>query len=553
MLWNATSIQNKKQELQNFLTEHQVDIAIITETWLSPKNPFHLQNYSIHRKDRTVNPGEPTRGGVMIAASNKISFEDHTQSTSTRIENIAIKTRGHPYIIITAIYVPLKHKITPEELDQLTHKHCNHTYITGGDLEHQTWNNSNRNRNGVAIKKHAEQEQYQILHSLTYSYRQPRCNPSNLDIYLTNISYEHTIKTIDDLSSNNLLIMLTINTNRVTKRNCYTKHTDWKQYRKICNTYPITQNITTKEEIDAQILVLQKNIRHAYRKAITYKDSRNHSNSDPFLQQLIRDRHRRKYQKTGHLTHKLQRNLLTTLIRKKITETRNFNWQRKLQNINKMDHTLWQTYKITGRKNTCIPPLLEPETDTAHYSDQEKAEALAEHNNTYISHTSSNASNGPPTQATTYPIETTHPPLHLTQYNLTPRTIRSIISKLPNNKVPGPDKITTLEIKNLLQKSMVQVYYIFKACLLLSYFPETWKTAKIHPIPKPGKPPNKTSSYRAISLLNTLSKVLEKIIHHQLLTHLSRNQIIIPQQLDSVKNTRASISCRKSRNTQSWK
>ena len=91
MLWNATSIQNKKSELQNFLIEHQVDIAIITETWLSPKNLFHLQHYNIRRKDWTVNPGESTRGGVMIATSNKIFFEDHTQPTSTEIENIAIK------------------------------------------------------------------------------------------------------------------------------------------------------------------------------------------------------------------------------------------------------------------------------------------------------------------------------------------------------------------------------------------------------------------------------------------------------------------------------
>ena len=137
--------------------------------------------------------------------------------------------------------------------------------------------------------------------------------------------------------------MPTINTNRVTKRNRYTKHTDWKQYQKICNSYPITQNITTKEEIDTQIYVLQSSIRQTYKKATSFhKESHKLPNPEPLLQQLMRDRnrHRRKFQKTGHPIHKLQRSLLATLIQKKINETRNFKWQRKLQQIDKTDHTL---------------------------------------------------------------------------------------------------------------------------------------------------------------------------------------------------------------------
>ena len=65
--------------------------------------------------------------------------------------------------------------------------------------------------------------------------------------------------------------------------------------------------------------------------------------------------------------------------------------------------------------------------------------------------------------------------------------IKNIIKDLPNNKVPRPDRITAITLKKLTIKPIVQLYYIYKACLQLAYFPKTWKMAKIIPIPKPGQ------------------------------------------------------------------
>ena len=46
----------------------------------------------------------------------------------------------------------------------------------------------------------------------------------------------------------------------------------------------------------------------------------------------------------------------------------------------------------------------------------------------------------------------------------------------------------------------------------MQYFPIKWKTAKIIPICKAGKPPDLASGYRPISLLSSLSKIYEKIL-----------------------------------------
>ena len=42
--------------------------------------------------------------------------------------------------------------------------------------------------------------------------------------------------------------------------------------------------------------------------------------------------------------------------------------------------------------------------------------------------------------------------------------------------------------------------------------PAIWKLAKIVPVLKPGKSPNEGTSYRPLSLLSPIAKVLEKLI-----------------------------------------
>lgn len=71
---------------------------------------------------------------------------------------------------------------------------------------------------------------------------------------------------------------------------------------------------------------------------------------------------------------------------------------------------------------------------------------------------------------------------------------------------------------------------IINCCLLLSYFPQKWKHAKVVAIKKPNKPPSQPTSYRPISLLSSISKILERVILTRLTEHLTLNNIIPYQQ-----------------------
>lgn len=71
---------------------------------------------------------------------------------------------------------------------------------------------------------------------------------------------------------------------------------------------------------------------------------------------------------------------------------------------------------------------------------------------------------------------------------------------------------------------------ICNAILNIGYFPKEWKVAKIIPLPKPGKPPNKTANLRPISLLTRLSKIVEKCIAKRINSHISLNHIFPNEQ-----------------------
>jgi hypothetical protein len=92
------------------------------------------------------------------------------------------------------------------------------------------------------------------------------------------------------------------------------------------------------------------------------------------------------------------------------------------------------------------------------------------------------------------------------------KEIEDEIKTLNQKMAPGLNLIIARMIKELLKEGLVNLMYIFNAILRLEYWPKSIKTAQTIMITKPRKNPMDVSSYRPISLLPTISKVLEKLI-----------------------------------------
>lgn len=83
-----------------------------------------------------------------------------------------------------------------------------------------------------------------------------------------------------------------------------------------------------------------------------------------------------------------------------------------------------------------------------------------------------------------------------------------------------------LYIKKLPHKAVLFMTALFNALLKLSYFPTNWKLATIIMIKKPGKDNTDPNNYRPISLLSSVSKIFEKMIHTRLISHLNATDAI---------------------------
>ncbi|MBW0564697.1 hypothetical protein O181_104412 [Austropuccinia psidii MF-1] len=94
---------------------------------------------------------------------------------------------------------------------------------------------------------------------------------------------------------------------------------------------------------------------------------------------------------------------------------------------------------------------------------------------------------------------------------ITEDKIDRAINKLANKKAAGPDKL--LKIAN---KAMtLHLSPLFNACLRKHHFPKQWKQAITVIIKKAAKEDyTNPNAYRPIALLNTLGKLLAKIINN---------------------------------------
>ena len=100
-----------------------------------------------------------------------------------------------------------------------------------------------------------------------------------------------------------------------------------------------------------------------------------------------------------------------------------------------------------------------------------------------------------------------------------------MIKQLPNKTSYGHDKISNIMLKALCTSIIYPLCHIFNASLLEGIFQEWMKTAEVIPLYK-GKDMDLMINYRPISLLITLSKLLEKIMYTRLYGYLESQNIL---------------------------
>ena len=112
---------------------------------------------------------------------------------------------------------------------------------------------------------------------------------------------------------------------------------------------------------------------------------------------------------------------------------------------------------------------------------------------------------------------------------VSPEEIDKILGSLKNSKSSGLDWIDTHILKMSKNVILPALTKIVNLSIKTNTFPTSWKNAKIVPLYK-GKDANRTSpkSYRPVAILPIASKILERVIHNQILEHMEKNQFWHP-------------------------
>ena len=102
--------------------------------------------------------------------------------------------------------------------------------------------------------------------------------------------------------------------------------------------------------------------------------------------------------------------------------------------------------------------------------------------------------------------------------------ILDIVSNLDNKKSSGYDGVNNFLLKGIIVSIVDPLVHIFNLSLLNGQVPDIMKIAKVVPLFKKGDK-LEVCNYRPISLLSTLSKVLEKIIYTRTVSFFKNNAI----------------------------
>ena len=115
---------------------------------------------------------------------------------------------------------------------------------------------------------------------------------------------------------------------------------------------------------------------------------------------------------------------------------------------------------------------------------------------------------------------------------------RTAISSCNHSSAPSPNKLLWSHLKIILKDNecLNTIIYIANACINLGYWLSHFKISTTVVIPKPNKKLyDSPKSFRPIVLLNTVGKLIEKVIEKRLQFNMVSNDFIHPSQLDGLK------------------
>ncbi|GBO98989.1 Probable RNA-directed DNA polymerase from transposon X-element [Eumeta japonica] len=476
-----------------FLNMNKIDIALISETRFTSKSFLSVKGYTTYN---TNHPSGNAHGGTAVLIKCNIKHHSLEPFATDKIQATLIKVSGKSSdITIAAVYCPPKHQILREDYRHFFSQ-LGHRYIIGGDwnAKHLFWGSRLVTTRGRQLYQAVKELNLECLSTgePTYWPTDPRKTLIYLTFHNKNIIINNTSVESDlDLTSDHSAVILNVNDKIILNEappRLYNKKTNWEEYRDIITEETqLTVSLKTVEEVEQAIEDINKLIHSAANRSTPQgKAGRAKEHVYPtFIRDSVTERRRlrREWQNNHYARDKTAFNKASQQLKALTKEWTNEVLQDYLAKLTPTSDTNYSLYKATKNmkrpKQQATP--IKTQMGTWARSDGEKAATFADHLQKVF-----------------------EPP---------PSNDHSVDNEI-DKYLSSPNQLC-LPLKHVTLYELSRKYENLKK----------WKIAQVVMIQKPGKLAHDVTSYRPISLLPVVGKLLEKIVLNRMREHLTE---IIP-------------------------
>ena len=521
---NSQSLSKHYEEIFCIANFQYLHVILLSETWLKaslPSKHYDLPNYNLFRHDRIGKIG----GGVAMYVRDDIDSKVILKSSEpSGIEFMFMElTVAHKKCVVGVVYWPPKVGNIFELVEPLAFLSSRYEHIViMGDFNINLFN---INDNVVISFRDTLQSFDLNLLELNATHHLENTNTwiDHIIVSDTQNVLKHGQKPVPSISKHDLLYLeysfkCLKYTPKIIQYRDY-KNTDYNEL--IADAYNSPwENVYQQNNINDKVLVLNGIITQLFDLHAPVISARTKRPPAPWITNAIRS------------LMKQRDNAFRTFKRRKLPSDKEF--YKKMRNI--------VNQQIRNSKIRYFHNLFKTQSDSKHTWKHLKEIGFGKNKETLlvdISLSDFNTYFGNMTsEINSFAKETNLHNLGLKKLDTTKdklyfkcvdaNEVGKIIKSLKSNST-GTDNINAKQLKLILNAILPVVTHVLNFSLTTATFPTEWKHAYIHPIPKTTSP-SELKDYRPISILPTLSKVLEKVVRKQLHDFLINCNLLNPLQ-----------------------
>lgn len=546
--WNIKGLINNFNELNILIKERNPSVIALQETHCAHNfNPFPPKGYHGYFFNSPSNSSSKQGVGLLI----KENIPHKQIIVNQPIQAVGIDIQMQIKLKIISIYLPPQETIIEKDLTDLMLSLGPNAIVLGDINSWNTlWGSSTTNRRGQIVEEALSKSQLCILNHNKPTHFSTHSTYTSIDISCCSLSLLpfSSWEILDDLHSSDhypILVDFSFLDNQSPKKTSsifLLNQADWSNFSKRVEVENHSRTLIGHSNRDAAAFA--KSIRVAANLYIPqskptkkrYVPWWNDNLTILRKEKMICWQNFKKQPTAQNLAFFKKAN---SKFRREVKNSKSASFEAYTKTINRnssLTH-IWQKINTLSGKNTRREIEFIKKNDKIISDNKEIVEYFAHNWASYSDDINfcETYRNKKSTFFQTLVTKATNHHALLIEEKISETELSASLSKV-KGKTPGIDRISYKMLKALSPHSRQQLLSLYNTVLTSGVIPQSWKVATIIPIPKSNKNIEEIKSYRPISLISCLSKLLEKIVATRLQWFCEARKLISTNQVGFKSN-----------------